>query len=50
MIRNIIDLLISNDHYNVSERIEIGKGKYEMPITWKQGWNKIKRIYLWQRK
>jgi hypothetical protein len=48
MIANIIDLLNSSEHYNVSERVEIAKGKYEIPYTWKDVWVKIKR--LWQRR
>jgi hypothetical protein len=48
MIANIIDLLNSSEHYNVSERVEIAKGKYEIPYTWKGAWVKIKR--LWQRR
>jgi hypothetical protein len=50
MIRTIIDLLIIDEHFGVSNEIEIAKGKWEMPTTWKQGWNKIKRYYLWRRK
>jgi len=43
MIKNIIDLLTQAPFYNVSERVEIAKGKHEIPTTWKQGWEKIKR-------
>jgi hypothetical protein len=46
MIREIIDLLNTNHFYGVSERIEIAKGKYEMPLTWKEGLYKIKRLWL----
>jgi hypothetical protein len=46
MIKDIIDLLNTSKHYGVSERVEIAKGKYEMPTTWKQCWNKIKRLWL----
>ncbi|CAB4215660.1 hypothetical protein UFOVP1475_39 [uncultured Caudovirales phage] len=46
MIANIIDLLNSSEHYGVSDRVEIAKGKYEIPYTWKGGWIKIKRIWL----
>lgn len=48
MIRDIIDLLNTNHFYGVSERVEIAKGKYEIPITWKQGIYKIMRI--WQKR
>ena len=46
MIKNIIDTLNSANHYGISERVEIAKGKYEMPITWKIGFEKIKRLWL----
>lgn len=43
MIKDIIDLLTSAPFYNVSDRVEIAKGKNEIPLTLKQGWDKIKR-------
>jgi hypothetical protein len=46
MIVDIIELLNVSEHYGVSERVEIAKGKYQIVRTWKQGINKIKR--LWQ--
>lgn len=46
MIAGIIEMLNMNEHYGQSERIEIAKGKYEIARTWKQAFNKIKR--LWQ--
>ena len=46
MIIGIIELLNMTEHYGVSERVEIAKGKYEIARTWKQGIKKIKR--LWQ--
>lgn len=48
MIPKIIELLQSNDFYNVSETVEIAKGKYEKVETIKDGVNKIKRA--WQQK
>jgi hypothetical protein len=45
MINNIIDLLNTNDFYGKSETIDIAKGKYAIPYTWKQGWKSIKRIW-----
>jgi hypothetical protein len=45
MIIGIIELLSITDHYGVSERVEIAKGKYEIARTWKQGLNKIKRVW-----
>jgi hypothetical protein len=46
MIKNIIDTLNSAPHYGISERVEIAKGKYQIPTTWRMGWNKIKRLWL----
>jgi hypothetical protein len=48
MIKDIIDLLNTNHFYGVSERVEIAKGKWEMPITLKGGLYKIIRI--WQKR
>ena len=42
-MKEIIDLLQANDWNNVSELVEIAKGKYELPKNYK-GWvKKIKR-------
>lgn len=43
MINNIIDLLNTNEFYGVSENIDIAKGKYALPMGWKDSLNKIKR-------
>jgi len=45
MITNLVNLLAMQDFHGLSENIEIAKGKYEIPYTWKQGINKIKRIW-----
>lgn len=50
MIKNIIDNLSSQKWYNVSERVEISKGKYAYPKTLKQSIEKIKRVFKWQKK
>ena len=47
MIKDIIDLLGSSEHYNISQRVEIAKGKHQFPTSWKSVWYKIKR-HLWQ--
>lgn len=44
MIKNIIDLLNTNEFYGVSERVEIAKGKYKKPKNWKEFKEKVKRI------
>jgi hypothetical protein len=42
-MKEIIDLLQANDWNNVSELVEIAKGKYHLPKNYK-GWvKKIKR-------
>ncbi len=46
MIKGLIELLNSSEYYGVSERVEIAKGKYEMPTTWRVGLYKIKRLWL----
>jgi Holliday junction resolvase RusA-like endonuclease len=43
MIKNIIDLLNSADWYIDDEDIDIAKGKYKSPTTWKEIKNSIKR-------
>ena len=43
MIENIIELLNQDEYKNVSERVEIAKGKHQIPNTWKEVWYKIKR-------
>ena len=49
MIKGIIELLNTGDHYGTSETIDIAKGKYQIPATWKDLWKYIKRT-LWQRR
>ena len=48
MIANVIKLIQSNDWYDVSEEVEIAKGKYELTDTIKKAKRKIKR--RWQGK
>ena len=50
MIKTILDLLTSLNHYGISEEIEIAKGKFELPITFKKGFTQIKRNWKWQSK
>ena len=45
MITEIIDLLNTDDFYGVSEEVDIAKGKYETPTTFKGFWKMIKRYY-----
>jgi hypothetical protein len=43
MIKDIVDLLNTADYYGQSEHIDIAKGKYALPHSWKDAWGKIKR-------
>jgi hypothetical protein len=47
MIKNIIELLNTGNHYGISERVDIAKGKYQIPTTWTDLGKNIKRR-LWQ--
>ena len=49
MIKEILNLLMLDNHYGQSETIEIAKGKYELPSSWDKGINQIKRLIKWQR-
>lgn len=46
MVKNIVDLLQHSDYYGQGERIDIAKGRYELPTTWKETWKLIKRLWL----
>lgn len=46
MIRQLIELLAADDWYGVSENIDIAKGKYKVPLTFKEAFNNKKR---WQK-
>jgi len=50
MIKQIIDLLKTDNFYGVSEEIEIAKGRYKAPETIKEGINNVKRTLQWQKK
>ena len=50
MIKIILDLLISNDHFAQSENIEIAKGKYELQTSFNGGLNQINRYIKWLNK
>ncbi len=43
MIKNIIDLLNASDWYIYDKDIDIAKGKYKSPRTWKEIKKSIKR-------
>lgn len=46
----VLELLALSDWYNVSEVIEIAKGKNELPTNLKKGFKQIKRVSKWQLK
>jgi len=49
MIKQVISLLMTIDHFNQSEFIEIAKGSNEIPTTLHKGIKQIKRIFKWQK-
>ena len=44
MIDLTLALLRLSDFKNVSERVDIAKGKHKLPMTLKEGWYKFKRF------
>jgi len=49
MIKQVINLLMTIDHFNQSELIEIAKGRNEIPTTLHKGIKQIKRISKWRK-
>jgi hypothetical protein len=45
MVKNIIDLLNTNDFYGVSKNIDIAKGINQIPTSVKGASKQIKRIW-----
>lgn len=44
MIANIINLLVLNDYFGVSKKIDTAKGMYEIPTSFGGAKKQIKRI------
>lgn len=44
MIKNIIDLLNLADYYGVDKNIDIAKGYYQIPFTFKAAKKQLKRV------
>jgi hypothetical protein len=44
MIIQVIDLLKEDKFYNVSKEVDMAKGKYEIPRTWKGVKNMFRRM------
>lgn len=47
MIELITQILELDEFEGVSENIDIAKGKYELPLTFKHAWYKKKRFKQW---
>jgi len=50
MIANVIKLLHSNEFKNVSEYVEIAKGKNELVTTWREAFKQINRGWQLKKK
>ena len=50
MIKHILNLLALDEFYGQGELIEIAKGKYQRPTTFKQGFKQLKRQLKWQKR
>jgi hypothetical protein len=50
MIKQIIEMLNSFEHYGRSEMIEIAKGKYEYPQSFKAFYKQVKRELQWRKR
>jgi hypothetical protein len=50
MIKNILDMLSTSKFHAESEVIEIAKGRYKIPKTFKEMVKQIVREQLWKRK
>jgi hypothetical protein len=50
MIKSVLNILQTNPHYGVSQRVEIAYGKYEYITSWKRAWEKIKRSLRYGKK
>lgn len=44
MIKDIIDLLNFSDYYGINKRIDIAKGYYQIPPSFKKGKKQLKRV------
>ena len=46
MIQLIIQMLQSDDHYGISEEIDIAKGKYKLHTSLKKSIKQVKRQFI----
>ena len=45
MIKQIIDIIVLNEFYGVSENMDIAKGKYKLPSSLSESKKLLKRIW-----
>lgn len=50
MIEIVLNMLAMDEFYNVSEEIEIAKGKYKLPMSFMEGVKKVKRKAKWSQR
>ncbi len=50
MIQNILELLRLNDYYGEHDLIDVAKGRYEYPNTYREVLRSLKRSMKWQLK
>ena len=43
----VLKLLNIDEWYGISEEVEIAKGKYKLPLTFKEGFKQLKRKRKW---
>ena len=48
MIKQILELLNSDEFYGQTENIEIAKGKYQLPLSIKEVMKQRKRAKAWR--
>lgn len=45
MISKVLDILAADDFYGISKTIDIAKGRYELPNSWKSTKLLLKRVW-----
>lgn len=50
MLDKIIQLLPLNNYYGDSKAIDLAKGYYKIPLTFKEMFSQFKRDMQWQKK
>lgn len=50
MMEIILNALAMDDFYNISEEIEIAKGRNKLPMSFKEGYKKAIRKAKWRQK